>query len=203
MYVHIILIIAISIMSFAAFNQREIMYRFQLNPWSIVHRKQYLRTILHGFLHVDWTHLLVNMFVLYSFGHAVLFYFGYYLPGWTEVRFLVFFLSALPLSALYSIIKYKDNPNYNAVGASGAVSAVVFASIFFDPYRFIYLFAIIPIPGIVFGAVYLVYSAYMAKKQVDNVGHDAHFWGALYGMLFPILSDPSLLQHFFYELIHF
>ena len=65
------------------------------------------------------------------------FYFGYYLPGWTDVRFLVFFLSALPLSALYSIIKYRDNPNYNAVGASGAVSAVVFASIFFDPYRFL------------------------------------------------------------------
>ncbi len=203
MSVHIILIIAISVMSFAAFNQREIMYRFQLNPWSIVHRKQYLRTILHGFLHVDWTHLLVNMFVLYSFGHAVLFYFGYYLPGWTDVRFLVFFLSALPLSALYSIIKYKDNPNYNAVGASGAVSAVVFASIFFDPYRFIYLFAIIPIPGIVFGVIYLAYSAYLSKKQVDNVGHDAHFWGAVYGMLFPILSDPSLIQHFFYKLTHF
>lgn len=203
MSVHIILIIAISVMSFAAFNQREIMYRFQLNPWSIVHRKQYLRTILHGFLHVDWTHLLVNMFVLYSFGHAVLIYFGYYLPGWTEVRFLIFFLSALPISALYSIIKYKDNANYNAVGASGAVSAVVFASIFFDPYRFIYLFAIIPIPGIVFGVIYLAYSAYMSKKQVDNVGHDAHFWGAVYGMLFPILSDPSLIQHFFYKLTHF
>lgn len=203
MSVHIILIIAISVMSFAAFSQREIMYRFQLNPWSIVHRKQYLRTVLHGFLHVDWTHLLVNMFVLYSFGHAVLFYFGYYLPGWTEVRFLVFFLSALPLSALYSIIKYKDNANYNAVGASGAVSAVVFASIFFDPYNPILLFAIIPIPGIVFGVIYLGYSAYMARKQVDNVGHDAHFWGAIYGMLFPILSDPSLFQHFVYKLTHF
>lgn len=203
MSVHVILIIVIGVVSFTAFQQREIMYRFQLNPWSIVHRKQYLRAIMHGFLHVDWTHLLVNMFVLYSFGRAVIFYFSYFLPGWSEVRFLLFFLTALPISALYSIIKYKDVVDYNAVGASGAVSAVVFASIFFDPYHSILLFAIIPIPGIVFGVIYLVYSAYMARKQVDNIGHDAHFWGAVYGLLFPVLSEPSLLRHFLYKLTHF
>jgi membrane associated rhomboid family serine protease len=203
MSIDIIIIIVVGLFSFAAFSRPELMARFQLNPWSVFHRKQYIRMLTHAFLHVDWMHLLINMFVFYSFSQAVLFYFGYYFEGFTDARFLLLFLTAIPVSSLYSLIKYRNNPNYNAVGTSGAVSAVVFASIFFDPYNPVYLFAIIPIPGIIFGVLYLVYSAYMARKQVDNVGHDAHFWGAVYGLIFPLFYEPRLIITFFEKLIAF
>jgi len=203
MSINIIIIIIVGLFSLAAFNQPSLMARFQLNPWSVFHRKEYIRMLSHAFLHVDWTHLLVNMFVFYSFSSAVLFYFGYYFNGFTDARFLLLFITAIPVSSFYSVLKYRNNPGYNAVGASGAVSAVVFASIFFDPYNPVLLFAIIPIPGIIFGVVYLVYSAYMARKQVDNVGHDAHFWGAVYGLVFPLFYDPGLISSFFEKLLAF
>jgi membrane associated rhomboid family serine protease len=203
MSVNIILIAIISIISIIAFNRAEIMARYQLNAWSVFHRKEYVRMISHGFLHADWSHLLINMFVLFSFGQAVLFYFDYFFTDYTEIRFLLLFLTAIPVSAIYSVIKNKSNHWYNAVGASGAVSAVVFASIFFDPYNPILLFGIIPIPGIIFGILYLYYSARMARQQADNIGHDAHFWGAVYGFVFPLLYDPSLIFRFFDQIMTF
>jgi len=203
MSVNIILIAVISIISIIAFNRPEIIARFQLNAWSVFNRKEYVRMISHGFLHADWGHLLINMFVLFSFGRAVLFYFEYFFTDYTEIRFLLLFLTAIPVSAIYSVIKNKENHWYNAVGASGAVSAVVFTSIFFDPYNPILLFAIIPIPGIIFGVLYLYYSARMSRKQADNIGHDAHLWGAVYGFVFPLFYDPSLIFRFFDQILTF
>ena len=99
MSVLIILIAVICLISFVAFGRPEIMARYQLNAWSIVNRKEYVRMISHGFLHADWIHLLVNMFVLYSFSQAVLFYFKYFFTGYSEFRFLLLFLTAIPVSA--------------------------------------------------------------------------------------------------------
>lgn len=203
MTVYLIVLIVIVLISMAAFSSPALMARFQLNPWSVVHRKEYVRVLSHAFLHVDWMHLLINVFVLFSFSRAVVFYFSYYLPGNGNVLYLILFLTAIPMSALYSVVKHRNNPHYNAVGASGAVSAVVFASIFFDPYNPVLLFAIIPIPGIIFGVLYLVYSAYMGRKQIDNIGHDAHFFGAVYGLIFPILYEPKLLLRFIEQLTDF
>lgn len=203
MTIPIILIAVICLISYLAFSNHEIMARFQLNAWSVVHRKEYIRMISYGFLHADWMHLLINMFVLFSFSQAVIFYFNNFLPGNAELRFLLLFLSAIPVSAFYSLIKNKSNHAYNAVGASGAVSAIVFTSIFFDPYNPILLFGIIPVPGIIFGVLYLFYSARMSKKQIDNIGHDAHFWGAVYGFIFPLLYQPSLFNHFLNQLLTF
>ena len=89
---------------------------------------------------------------------------------------------------------------YSAIGASGAVMAVVFTSIFFDPWNKLYFFGLIPIPGIVFGALYLAYSWYMSKQNKDNIGHDAHFFGAIFGLVYPVIIDPSLLHHFISKL---
>lgn len=203
MTVYLIVLIVIVLISMAAFSSPALMARFQLNPWSVVHRKEYVRVLSHAFLHVDWMHLLINVFVLFSFSRAVVFYFSYYLPGNADVLYLVLFLTAIPMSALFSVVKHRNNPNYNAVGASGAVSAVVFASIFFDPYNPVLLFAVLPIPGIIFGVLYLVYSAYMGRKQIDNIGHDAHFFGAVYGLIFPILYEPKLLLRFIEQLTDF
>ncbi len=203
MNVLIILIGAIVIISVTSFSQPSIFDKYKFNAYQIMHRKEYIRIISHGFLHGSWTHLLVNMFVLYSFGDAVIFYFDEAFPGRGVVMFLLLFFAGLVFSSLYSLFKEKDNIYYNAVGASGAVSAVVFASIFFAPYSKLYLFLAIPIPGIVFGVLYLIYSRIMSKKNLDNVGHDAHFWGAVFGFIFPIIYKPSLFIDFINELIPF
>jgi len=202
MNISIVIIIAISLISIAGFSQPELIYRYQFNAWQIKHRKEYIRIISHGFFHGGWGHLLINMFVLWSFGDAVIHYFNRTLPGNSNVMFIVFFFSALVVSSLYSFVKEKDNYNYNAIGASGAVSAVVFASILYNPYGTIYLY-FIPIPGIILGVGYLIYSRVMSSRNQDNIGHDAHFWGAVYGFIFPLLFNPSLIGHFFSELLLF
>ncbi len=203
MNINTIIIIVISIISIVAFSQPQITLKYQFNAWQIIHRKEYRRLISHAFFHAGWMHLLINMFVLYSFGRAVLYYFGAFFTGMTDIRYLLLFLTAIPVSSLYSLYKERDNPHYNAIGASGAVSAVVFTSIFFDPYSPILFFGILPIPGIIFGFLYLFYSKYMSGKNIDNVGHDAHFWGALYGFIFPLFYDPSLIFRFFEQLVSF
>ncbi len=200
MNIAIIIIIVISLISIAGFSQPELIYKYQFNAWQIKHRKEYLRWISHGFFHGSWMHLLINMFVLWSFSRAVLFYFMRSLPGNSNIVFLFFFFSAIVVSSIYSYLKEKNNYNYNAIGASGAVSAVVFASILYDPFRIIYLY-FIPIPGIVLGIGYLIYSRVMAQRNVDNIGHDAHFWGAVYGFVLPVILNPSLLGRFFNQLI--
>jgi membrane associated rhomboid family serine protease len=143
-------------------------------------------------------HLLVNMFVLYSFGSVVeYFYSGIFgLKGY--LYYALLYLGGVVLSVTPAYGKHKDNPAYSAVGASGAVSAVVFASIIINPLAPLgILFIPFNVPAIIFGALYLVYSAYMTGKNVDNVGHDAHFWGAIFGILFTIAIKPVLALHFY------
>lgn len=202
MNVILILIGAIAVTSYLGFQKSELMYRYQFNAWQIVHRREYHRLFTHGFFHGSWTHLIVNMLVLWSFSNVVLSYFAA-LSGSPQLLYVLFFVTALVVSSLYSLARHKNNYNYNAIGASGAVSAVVFTSIFFDPYNPIYLFAIVPIPGILFGVLYLWYSYYMSKKESDLIGHDAHFWGAVYGFVFPIVFWPRLLPYFFSRLLDF
>lgn len=201
--INLILIIIISAVSIFAFSRPDIMGKLQFNAWQIVHRKEIHRMLTYGLVHGSWIHLLINMFVLFSFGRAVLYYFGQVFDGGATIRYLILFVSAIIVSTIATLSKEKDNPHYNAVGASGAVSAVVFTSILFDPYNPILLFGIIPIPGIIFGILYLAYSRYMAGKDVDNIGHDAHYYGAIYGLIFPLLYEPKLAFHFFNQLTSF
>lgn len=196
------MIIAIAGVSIMAFSQTDIIYKLQFNAWQILRKKEFYRLFTHAFVHADWMHLLVNMFVLWSFGGAAIALFNGYLGGNGTLLFLILFLSAIPISSLYSLQKEKNNYHYNAVGASGAVTALVFSTIFFAPYNTIYIY-FIPVPSIVFGVLYLVYSGYMAKRGNDNIGHDAHFWGAVYGFTFPAIIEPELLKLFFYKLVTF
>ncbi|WP_262887967.1 rhomboid family intramembrane serine protease [Draconibacterium halophilum] len=116
---------------------------------------------------------------------------------------MLLYFGGIFASNIWSLIKHKDNYYYNAVGASGAVSAVLFATIFFQPWEPLYLFAILPIPGILFAAGYLFYSYQMSKRQSDNVAHDAHFLGAVFGFVFPILLKPELFSRFIDQLFSF
>ena len=108
------------------------------------------------------------------------------------------YVTALAVSTVGDLVKYRDAPGYNALGASGAVSAVLFASILFEPRMGIYIFMVpVPVPGYIFAPLYLLYCWYMARRNQDNIGHTAHFWGAVYGLVFPLLCRPSILSHFY------
>ncbi len=196
----IAIIVLTVLVSARAFQDRSLQYKLMFNAYQVKHRRQFYRLFSHGLVHGDWMHLLVNMFVLFSFGKFLLSAFQYYFSFNSSLLFLVFYVLALPISSLFSLRKEQDNPGYNAVGASGAVSAIVFASIYFDPWNPLYLFGILPIPGILFGAGYLIYSYKMGQRNVDNIGHDAHFWGALFGMTFPVLIQPSSISIFIQNL---
>lgn len=189
-----VFIISTAIISIMAFSRHEWFHRLQFNPWMIRERKQGYRFFTYAFVHADWVHLGVNLFVLYSFGRVVEFFYGEFFSGMSTFYFILLYVGGVLLSVTPSYGKHKENPYYSAVGASGAVSAVVFSSIIIRPMSGIMIFPIpIEIPAIIFGVLYLIYSAYMAKRGRDNIGHDAHFWGAVYGVIFTAALKPSLL----------
>jgi membrane associated rhomboid family serine protease len=201
----IILIIITSIVSILAFSNEQLMFKLQFNPYQVYHRKEYYRLLSHGFVHADWMHLFVNMFVLYSFGTAVENYFSQLeyagMMKYGKIWFTFMYLAAIVISSLTTLKKQKDNAMYNAVGASGAVSAVLFCSIFFNPWSMLGIYFVIPVPAIIFGVLYLVYSQYMSRKSMDNVNHDAHFVGAIFGFLFPLLINIEFFNLFISHLL--
>jgi len=203
----LIIILITAAVSVIAFNRRKILYRLQLNPYQVWYRKEWYRMFTHSFVHADWVHLLINMFVFYSFGTAVELYFSQLEEADMLRNHLVWFaklyFGGILFSASTTLWKQKDNSWYNAVGASGGVSAIVFASIFFAPWHKLLLFAVIPIPGIVFGGIYLAYSHYMSRKSSDNINHEAHLLGAVFGLVFPLFIDIRLGSYFIEQLFGF
>jgi membrane associated rhomboid family serine protease len=201
MNITLILILATAGVSIFAFGNAEAFYKLKFNAWLIHHNRQYYRFFSYAFVHVDWMHLLVNMFVLFSFGSNVENYFAQLFGIRAPYYFLLLYAGGIVFSTLFSYGKHKNNDLYNAVGASGAVSAVLFSSIVMNPQMsIIFLFLPIPIPAWIFGILYLVYSAYMARKGSDNIGHDAHFWGAVFGVIFTIALNPAFLTSFFRQI---
>ncbi len=194
MSVTIVIILITAVVSVLAFSNRELFRRLVFNPYDIKHFKNGYRFLSYALIHADWMHLGINMLVLYSFGRVVEEYYSMYFGLKGILYYILLYIGGTALSTLPSYGKHKDDYSYTAVGASGAVSAVVFASIIFAPLSKIYLFPIpIGIPAIVFGVLYLIYSAYMGKRNVDNVGHDAHLWGAVFGFIFTIALKPTLI----------
>ena len=196
----IIILLTIGVSVYAFYN-RELTDRLSLKPNLVYHRFQVHRVLTHSLVHADWAHLLVNMYVLFVFGQVCESYFAIYFGNKADLNFLQLYIFSLLVSSIYSIFKYRNNIYYSAVGASGAVNAVIFTTIFFDPWNKLYFFGIIPIPGIVFGILYLGYSYYMSRKQVDNIGHDAHFTGAVFGFIYPLFINASLIHQFIDKLL--
>ncbi len=200
--VTLIIILITAAVSILCFTGRLNINTLIFNAYQVWHRKQGYRMLSYGLVHGGWGHLIFNMLTLYFFGPVVEQYFSAAF-GTTAgaVLFALLYVSAIAVSTIGDLLKYKDNPYYNAVGASGAVSAILFASILFEPKMGIYIFMIpIPVPGYVFAPLYLVYCWYMAKRNMDNIGHTAHFWGAVYGLLFPLFCNPSIFNHFLTQL---
>lgn len=206
MSITLVIVVITSILSVYAFSNRSFFDRLKLNPYMVYHRKDYLRLLGHGVLHADFIHLIINMYVLYTFGDILERFFDIayrrIIPVPPGILYIVFYLSALVVASFTTVVKHKHNHWYNSVGASGAVAAVVFATVFFVPRMpLMLMFIPIPIPGVVFALLYLAYSWYMAKRGGDNVNHDAHFVGSVYGFLFPILLRPSLVEVFIDQIL--
>ena len=183
----LILIIANVLVSMKGFKEYSFLnkYKFQVGK---IRSGEKIRALTSGFLHVDWMHLGFNMYALYLFGDIVARVLG--MPS-----FLIIYFGSLLAGSLYSLKYHKDEPYYSAVGASGAVSGIVYASILLYPAMELYLFFIpIPIPGYIFGVGYLLYSIYGMKKQLGNTGHSAHLGGAMGGFVLTILLYPSVFS---------
>ncbi len=179
-------------------HKPELFDKFKFNPFSTFNDKQYYRIVSHGFIHGSWLHLAFNMITLFFFGGMVEKYLGNIFSNLGGLIFLIFYLSSIIASSIFDLIKQKNNIYYNAIGASGAVSAVLFAAILINPNMKLILFIIpIPISAWIFGVLFLIYSRYMAKKEIDNIGHNAHFTGAVFGVIFMLFVNPELFFSFF------
>jgi len=182
------------ITSYIAFNNSELKGRLLFHPYTIKRTNQWDRFLGHGFIHSNWMHLIFNMVTMFFFGinveKAFKAFFGQTMGS---VHFLLLYFLGMILASVYSYFKHQDNRGYAALGASGAVSAALFASILIFPGSKIGIFPIpVMIPAVVFGPLYLAYSVYMARQGRDNIGHDAHFFGAVFGILYTIVVAPKL-----------
>ncbi len=202
--VTLILIVITVAASLACFSRPGLFEAMKFSAYDVCHRRQWHRMISYGAVHGGWGHLLFNMITLYCFGRIVEQYFGAAFGATIgPVLYAVLYVTALAVSSVWDLIKFRDDPAYSAVGASGAVSAILFAAILFEPRMGIYIYLIpIPVPAYIFAPVYLIYCIIMARKNMDNIGHSAHFWGAVYGLVFPLLLRPDIFTHFLSQLQH-
>ena len=192
-----ILLAITCIVSFAAFSNPRLLERLLLWP-PAVRRGQYDRLLTSGFVHADFAHLLFNMFTFFSFGAFIE---RLFTPRIGAIGYAAFYASAIVVSALPSYLRHQDDANYRSLGASGAVSAVLFAFILIKPWSMILIF-VLPVPAIVFAIAYLGYTIYMDRRNTDRINHSAHLWGAIYGVLFMIALEPRVIGLFFEQLTH-
>lgn len=181
----VLIIIANIAFSYKGFTNNAFLNGYKFWVDKILINKDYKRLITSGFLHVGWTHLIFNMISLLLFSSSVQGYLG-------DWQFLVVYVAGLLGGSLFSLLVHRHHGDYNAVGASGAVCGIIFASIALFPGMAIGIFGIpIPIPGWLYGVVYIGYSIYGVKSNKDNIGHEAHLGGALIGMMVALLFEPS------------
>jgi membrane associated rhomboid family serine protease len=187
--------------SIYAFSNHEIYGKFMLHPYS-VSRGQKLYTLLtSGMIHKDWIHLLVNMMSFYFFAFQLERTLAS-VSSWGHVQFGALYILSLILSDLPSVLKHKDHFWYNSLGASGAVCAVVFSYILFYPMTRMMILPIpIPIPAVLYGFLFLGYCWYASRHASDHINHDAHFYGAITGLMLTIMYHPDIVPYFFGQLL--
>lgn len=193
----LIIVVITVLVSLSAFRSEKTMDDLIYYPPAITKVKQYYRFISSGFIHADIAHLAFNMISFYLFGRYVEEKFiEIFSPGTGKILYLVLYISALFVSLFPTHLKHRNDHKYRSLGASGAVSAIVFAGLMIAPYMEVGFFIIPPfIPGFVFGPLYLIISAYLDRKGGDNINHSAHLWGAVYGVLFLIVVSYAIAGH--------
>ncbi len=190
----LILIITVAVSLLGLYKNRRMLESFVMRPYDVVHGGRWFTLLTSGFVHSDIYHLFFNMLTFYFFA------FSFEMVAGTA-RFLIIYFSALILSDLPSVFKHRDNPDFASLGASGAVSAIVFGSILYNPLAKMMILPVpIPIPAFIFGALYLAWCYYAGKKSFDNINHSAHFWGAVAGIVLTAVLDPYSVQSFIYTL---
>lgn len=204
----LIIIIFTCIISYQGFNDSRMKGKFSMHPASVNEFGQYYRLLTSGFLHGNWMHLGVNMYVLYIFGESLeIFFLREFGELLGRLLFLLLYLGAIIFSSIPSYLQHKNNQYYSALGASGGVAAILFALLVVYPWGQLSLI-LIPIKFyfVVYGVAYLFYESYMSKKGNDNIGHDAHISGAIFGLtgmiLITYILKPELIDKYIYGLTH-
>lgn len=185
----LILIITV-VVSFFALQKESDLRKLIFNPYTVKRNNEWHRFLTHAFIHADYVHLGVNMYVFWMFGSFIEEVIG-------RNDFILLYLGGIIFASIPSYLKHQNNSHYNSLGASGAVASVVFAFVLINPSSMLYLMAIIPMPAWIFGILYLVYEAYMDKKANDHIAHDAHFYGAIWGIIVTGVSNPNYFLSFF------
>lgn len=198
MPVTLIIIVVTSVVSFMAFKNSRLLNDLLLWPPAITRQREYHRLVTYGLVHADFGHLLFNMVTLFFFGRVMESFFSVRLGAF---GFALFYIGGLVVSILPTYLKNRDNPQYRSLGASGAVSAVLFAFILLAPWQMI-IVLVLPLPAIVYAVAYTAYSIYMDRRGGGYINHSAHLWGAAYGVLVTLLVDPRVLPHFLNALQH-
>ena len=190
-----ILVITVGV-SLYSMRQASIQYSLTMNPYMITKRGQYYRLVTSGFIHNDHMHLIFNMFSFYFFGSQLEYIFDYIFGDLGTVYYIAMYILAIIVSDIPTLLKHQNNHAYNSLGASGAVSAVIFACILFQPLQDICLYGVLCLPGFILGGIYLIYSYQSSKRSKDRINHDAHLYGALFGILFCVVLYPASIQIF-------
>ena len=197
----LVIILVTVLISYQAFSNQDMSRKLLHSPYLESKNKQYYRMLTAGFVHGGWGHLLINMFVLYFFGQNVEYTFDLVFgPTMGKINFILLYLLSIVAANIATYFKHKQSPHFASLGASGAVSAVVFASILFAPWDCLYIYGIIPIQGIIGGLLYLGWSSWASKNRRDHVDHDAHLWGAIFGVVFTIALNPRIFTVFMQQL---
>ncbi|MBS0555893.1 MAG: rhomboid family intramembrane serine protease [Proteobacteria bacterium] len=192
-----LIIIAVTcIVSIMGFSNTRLVDQLILWPPAISRGKEYYRLVSYGLVHADPMHLFFNMFTLYFFGRVMEQLYDAILG---PLGFVLFYAGALVASILPTYLRNRGNSRYRSLGASGAVSATLFAFILLQPWAQILVF-VIPMPAILFAVLYLAYEFWLERRGVDNINHNAHLWGAAYGVLVTILLEPRVLGIFLSQL---
>jgi membrane associated rhomboid family serine protease len=187
------LLIGITVLvSWQAFNNPRLLERLILWPPAIERNRQYERLVTHGFIHADGQHLLFNMITLFFFGRVIE---PVFVAQIGVLGFVAFYLSAIVMAIMPTYFRHQHDSQYRSLGASGAVSAVLFSYILFAPWSLIFVF-FLPVPAILYAVAYIGYSIWMDRRGGDNINHSAHLWGAAYGVMFTLLMEPDVLGHF-------
>jgi len=192
----LVIIIITTGISLYTMQKPSVLNGLMMNPYLITNHGQYYRLITSGFIHRDHMHLIFNMFSFYFFGTQLEYIFQEIFGSLGSVHFIALYLLGIIVSDIPTVLKNRKNEHYNSLGASGAVSAVVFACILFLPLRDICLYGVLCFPGVVLGFVYLAYSFYSSKKSKDGINHDAHLYGALFGVAYCLIFYPDSLRIF-------
>lgn len=203
--VSLVILVTTIIISVLGFNNPELQAKLLHNPFLVNRKKQYYRLLSSGFIHSGLSHLGFNMLTFFFFGGVVeRVYVKNYGDTWGSALFLGVYLLAIILSDLPSYFKYKDMPAYSSLGASGGVSAIVFASILFEPTQSLFLLFIpVPIPAFILGTLYVIYSYYQSKNSSDSINHSAHLYGAITGFALSATLIPNAIPHFITQLMNF